>query len=170
MRPLTGPEGSAFFRVAEPEDIRQSVSVNVTDSLTFEQQAQYKYILDMDGGLGSSRVQGLFGSGSVPFLADSDWFLNFSTLLKAWVHYVPVSHDLLDLYDKLEYARSHDDHMRWIVQNAIGFKRKYLSREASKVQLRMQLQMYNALQAPDVRLDSSNVEVDFCSTNDAGVT
>ena len=51
----------------------------------------------------------------------------------------------------------------------MAFERRYLSRQAIKVQLRMQLQMYTALLASDVRTDATPISSDWCTLLDQGL-
>ncbi|KAK4695341.1 hypothetical protein P7C70_g8566, partial [Phenoliferia sp. Uapishka_3] len=56
--------GKVLFQTPTSADIQASTLVNVSLPMTFEVQSQYRYILDVDGGLGSSRRLGLLSSGS----------------------------------------------------------------------------------------------------------
>ena len=59
--------------------------------------------------------------------------------------------------------------MQAIVANAKALKDRYASREAVKQQLRLQLQLYSSLLAPDVALDESDVDTDWCQYVNQGI-
>ena len=91
-------------------------------------QLQYKYLLIVDGALISSNYQWVFGSGSVPVMLihpDNDfWFKSFLVPMK---HYVPVSYDLSDIEEKLNWLLAHDKEAEEISKNAFLFSEEYFS-------------------------------------------
>lgn len=167
MGPLTSDSDAwsrhALFSMPSAEQIQRMSNVTLAKKMTFRDQSQFKYVLDVDGGLGSSRRVGLLKSGSVPFFVDSPYYGNFEKLLVPWVHYVPVDEFLVDLVDKVRWLQDHEEHARFIVENAIKFADTYLSVQAAKEQLADMLTRYSDLLADDVDLDDSDVPVDFCS-------
>lgn len=157
-RPTVG-----LFEMPTSERIQAMSNVTVADKLSFVEQSKYKYILDVDGGLGSSRRVGLLQSGSVPFFVESAYFGNFERKLVPWVHYVPVDEYMTDLSDKIAYLQAHDDHAQLIVKNAIAFADAFLSKSAAREQFALMLHKYSDLLADDVDLDESDVPTDFCT-------
>lgn len=92
----------------------------------------YKYIIVTLGGTSapSDRLENILAySGSVVLLQESDWTYHFSSKLKPWVHYVPVSYSTADLTDKIEWLRAHDDMARRIAHNALNFGKSHLRLE-----------------------------------------
>ncbi|AAS18093.1 tyrosine kinase [Singapore grouper iridovirus] len=85
----------------------------LADSLTPEQQANYKYILCLWGHAPAFRLIRDLSLGSVVLLADVPpgqkrlelWFYN---LLVPWVHYVPVKGDLSDLATVIQWCRDNN--------------------------------------------------------------
>ena len=48
--PVTGKaEEVSFFDVATRTDVEQSMNISLDQTMTFEQQASFRYILDLDG-------------------------------------------------------------------------------------------------------------------------
>ena len=167
MPPLTaGPKelDTAYFPQPTNDDILREAGIQLSKQMTFYEQSQYKYIIDIDGGLGSSRRIAMLQTGSVPLLTESHWFCTHNKLLVPWVHYVPIAEDFSDLLDKVRWLREHDDYARSIVEHASAFADAYLSKQAAKEQFAAILSRYADLQAPDVKLDTSDVEIDFCKT------
>ncbi|GAA5847322.1 hypothetical protein JCM9279_000236 [Rhodotorula babjevae] len=165
MPPLTSEKftkGSAFFQLPSAARIQSMSNLVEAESISMVEQSGYKYIIDVDGGLGSSRRVGLLQSGSVPFFVDSPYFGNFEPTLRPWVHYVPVDEYLADLPAKVEWLKAHDGHAKFIVRNAIAFAEAYLSKQAAMEQFAEMLKAYADLQSPAVDLDSSDVLTDFC--------
>ncbi|GAA5877322.1 hypothetical protein JCM3774_001636 [Rhodotorula dairenensis] len=169
--PLTAkPEerDKGFFPQPTVQEILNSAGIELAKPMTFYEQSQYKYILDIDGGLGSSRRIAMLQTGSVPLLTESNWFCTHNKLLVPWVHYVPIAEDFSDLLDKVRWLRDNDDYARSIVEHASAFADAYLTKQAAKEQFAAILSRYADLQAPDVKLDHSEVEVDFCKGKPSG--
>ncbi|GJN93297.1 hypothetical protein Rhopal_006344-T1 [Rhodotorula paludigena] len=167
LPPLTGPEpieGQAFFPVPSPSLVQSMSNFTEGSKLSMREQSGFKYVLDLDGGLGSSRRVSTLGSGSVPFFVESPWYGNFEPTLRPWVHYVPVSEFLTDLPAKIAWLQEHEEHAQFIVRHATAFADTYLSKQAVMEEFALMLSKYADLQGPDVDLDSSDVLTDFCET------
>ncbi|MBS3905133.1 MAG: hypothetical protein KGZ39_07395 [Simkania sp.] len=54
---------------------------------------------------------------------DSQWFYD---ALEPYVHYVPISNQMEDLIEKIQWAQEHDVECKHIAENANAFVRKYL--------------------------------------------
>jgi hypothetical protein len=89
---------------------------------------RYKYIMVIDGNTMSSNGQWIFATGSVPIIVthpESQWWLKGE--LKPMVNYVPISYDLSDLKEKIEWLVTHDDEARQIAENALVLSRTVLT-------------------------------------------
>ncbi|GAA6004464.1 uncharacterized protein JCM10292_007083 [Rhodotorula paludigena] len=165
--PLTAEEpieGKAFFPVPSTRYVQAMSNLTEGNKLSMYEQSGYKYLVDIDGGLGSSRPIGVLSSGSVPIFIESQWYGSFHPTLRPWVHYVPVDEFLADLPAKIAWLQEHDEHARFIVRNAVAFAEAYLTKQAAMEEFAMMLKKYADLQGPDVDLDSSDVLTDFCET------
>lgn len=79
----------------------------------------YKYQLLVDGVTCTyPGTQWRLLSGCTTFKQESDDIMWFFSLLEPWVHYIPLRRDFTDVFDKILWARSHDDQAHQIAQNA----------------------------------------------------
>ena len=90
-----------------------------------EDQAKYKYLIDIAGG-GGTTWTGTHSKLGLPGLLfhhitpTKDYFHSH---IKPYVHYVPVSPDLSDLKEKYEWAESNPGQARTISNQATNFAR-----------------------------------------------
>jgi hypothetical protein len=80
---------------------------------------RHKYILIVDGNCIASAHQWVFGSGSVPIIVshpDNEFW--FKPYLKPMVNYVPITYDLSDLAEKVEWLVAHDEEAKAIAAAA----------------------------------------------------
>jgi hypothetical protein len=102
-----------------------------------------KYILIVDGNVIASAHQWVFGSGSVPIMITHPdnryWFQQY---LKPMKDYVPISYDLSDLEEKIEWLVAHDEEAKQIAENALlfaatifssKFQKRYIDREVQRL-------------------------------------
>jgi hypothetical protein len=75
----------------------------------------YKAIVDIDGHSWSSRFTALLCFSSVVIKVEPGHVDHFHPSLIPWKHYIPVSSDMSDLYEAVEYATS-DDHREAVSQ------------------------------------------------------
>lgn len=147
------------------EEVERSTGLKAVRPLDFTQQSRYKYILDLDGGLGSSRKPGILSSGSVLFAQESPWYTYYEPLMEPYKHYVPVNRWLHDLRDQVLWARERDDEMRAMVDTGRAFERKYLTVASTKLYMSILLDAYADLLTEPVN-GSEPVERDFCQLMD----
>lgn len=112
------------------DDIESTANITAKPPLTLEEHLSYKYILDVDGGLGSSRKRWMMLSGSVPFFQASAVHQWYEPLLVPWVHYVPLDRWFRDLVENILWARQNDDLARAVARNAELFATRFLSEDA----------------------------------------
>ncbi|CAN8067543.1 unnamed protein product [Agarophyton chilense] len=144
-------------------DIERTANITAKPELTLEQQTRYKYILDVDGGLGSSRKRWIMLSGSVPFFQASAVYQWYEPLLVPWLHYVPVDRWFRDLVEHIVWARQNDRAAHQIAENARFFSRHFLSEDAILEYLAVFLPKYAAL-LTDFRSANASVQ-DPCVEN-----
>ena len=68
-------------------------------------------------------------SGCVILLQETEFSYHFSSRFHPWVHYVPLSNNLADATEKVEWLQQHDDMARQLALNARAFGRSYLRLE-----------------------------------------
>lgn len=77
---------------------------------SYEQQRQFKIIIDIDGSAYSERFMKLLKMGAAVFKIAA--FDDIGTIaVRPWEHYIPIKMDLSDLAEKLEWARTHDEEL-----------------------------------------------------------
>lgn len=138
------------------EDIERSANISLKVPLTLEQHMEYKYILDVDGGLGSSRKRWMLKSGSASFFQKSAVSQWYEALLSGWVHYVPVDRWFRDLVENIRWAQQNDEKARQIAENGVAFAERFLTEDAILEYLAILLQKYSELQ-PDARHGNASV-------------
>lgn len=97
--------------------------------MTPNEQANYKYIINVDGHVSAFRLSLELGSGCCLILVASRYKMWFRHLLKPWVHYIPVKSDLSDLVEKIKWCKIHDTKCEQIATNSLEFFNKYLTKD-----------------------------------------
>lgn len=106
-------------------------------------QARYKYQISIEGNSAPDRLSWQLFLGSVVLIPDSPWQVtSVLTLLKPFVHYVPVLYDLSNLVERLEWLREHDDEARQIAHNGAVFAQRYLTCDSNIYYLDRLLRTY----------------------------
>jgi hypothetical protein len=106
-----------------------SLPFGLVPYMSNEDQCKYKYIIHIDGHVSAFRLSLELKMGSVILLVNSDWKMWYSDLLKPFIHYVPVSNDLSDIYDKIRWCKNNDEKCKEIVSNAKKFYEMYLQKD-----------------------------------------
>lgn len=79
----------------------------------------YKYQLLLDGVTCTyPGTQWRLLCGCATFKQESDDVMWFFPLLQPWVHYIPIKHNLSDVFEKLLWAQRNDSAVHQIAQNA----------------------------------------------------
>lgn len=86
----------------------------------------YKYQINVDGTVAAYRLPYLLGGSSVVFKQDSKYYEHFYSKLQKWKEFVPLKKDLSDLVESIEKAKTTDDAMLGIRDNAKNFVEKHL--------------------------------------------
>ena len=94
---------------------------------------KFKYIIVPSGHENkatSGRLAYLLAhSGAVILLQRHEHTHHFSSRLKPWVHYVPLSMNMADATEKVEWLREHDEMAKQLAENARNFGKSYLRME-----------------------------------------
>ncbi|KAE8620969.1 hypothetical protein XENTR_v10004629 [Xenopus tropicalis] len=86
----------------------------------------YRYLFNFRGVAASFRLKHLFLCGSLVFHVGDDWLEFFYHRLEPWVHYVPVSPDLADLRELLQFVSENDEEVKRIAERGHTFIRQFL--------------------------------------------
>ena len=94
-----------------------SLNISLAASLDYAALARYKYVIEAEGGLGSSRTCGLFVKhGGVVMRQRSAFKQFFAPLLVSGRHFVEVDRHWGDLRAQLAWLHEHDDEAQRIAQ------------------------------------------------------
>jgi|688.fasta_scaffold113091_3 hypothetical protein len=99
------------------------------NTLFFEEQIKYKYILHIDGFTAAWRLSKYMLSYSVILKVDSPWVEHFYNDLKPWIHYIPIKSDLSDLIQRIEWCRENDNICETIAKNAFQYVVENITKE-----------------------------------------
>jgi hypothetical protein len=94
------------------------------------EQARHKYILHLPGHSEAYRLGMEMYSGSVILYHPCQYRLWFFQWMKPWVHYIPLTGGIEDVYEKIRWCKANDEKCRVIAMNAREFAHKYLGRDA----------------------------------------
>merc|ERR1712187_306069 len=71
----------------------------------------------------------MFALGSTVLLVDNGWKEWYFSLMKPYVHYIPIKHDSSDACEKLSWARANPDKARSIAAQGKAFIEKCFTYE-----------------------------------------
>jgi len=108
----------------------KKLNLKLGKKLNLSEITNYKYIISIEGNIAAFRLTLELAYNSVILLVKSEFYIWHQPLLKPWVHYVPVKHDLSDLMDKIEWCRNNDKKCKIIAKNAVEFFKKYIQKES----------------------------------------
>ena len=98
----------------------------VDDHMSLEEVARYKYIIVLNGMDKGTNLQWALWTESVPLMlppAHESWLRE--TLLRPWVHYVPLTPEFDDLLDKITWLRANPEAAKRIALAGRAFLAKY---------------------------------------------
>lgn len=100
-----------------------------SEFMSYAEQAENKYILNIDGHVSAFRLSMELASGSVVFLQEnSPYSMWYKPYLVAYTHYVPVEYDLSNLTEQIQWCMSHQTECAQIAVNARQFYDRFLSK------------------------------------------
>jgi hypothetical protein len=122
--------GNPYLQLIEPKTLPfwNPVTNGLVKPLTPEEQANYKYIINVDGHVNAFRLSLELSMGSVVLLGDSKYRVWFRRYLIPYVHYVPVKDDLSNLFDQIRWCRENDSKCEEIAKNAKIFYNTFLTK------------------------------------------
>uniref|UniRef100_A0A8C5QUJ4 Protein O-glucosyltransferase 1 n=1 Tax=Leptobrachium leishanense TaxID=445787 RepID=A0A8C5QUJ4_9ANUR len=87
---------------------------------------KYKYLFNFRGVAASFRLKHLFLCGSLVFHVGKDWQEFFYHRLEPWLHYIPVSQDLSDIRELLQFVTENDEEAKKIAERGRSFIAQHL--------------------------------------------
>lgn len=118
-------QGEKYLVLLEPEKL----PFKLAKKLTPQEQAEYKYVINVDGHVSAYRLSMELESGSVVLLVNSKYKLWYRDMLEPFTHFVPIKEDLSDLVEKILWCKANDSKCKKIASNALAFTKKYLSKD-----------------------------------------
>jgi hypothetical protein len=113
------------------EMIEQGISLK--ERIPMNEQLKYKYLINVDGHSATNRLSYLLKCGSLLLMVESRFVVGdqywYSHLLIPFEHYIPIKFDLSDLVEQIKWCRENDDKCKQIMENAVKFYNKYLTKE-----------------------------------------
>jgi hypothetical protein len=98
----------------------------VKSELSITEFFQYKYLLSIEGNDVATNLKWALASNSVVLMPAphvESWFVE--SLLKPYVHYVPVKNDFSDLYTQKQWCDKHPERCTEIIRQANAFVRPF---------------------------------------------
>jgi hypothetical protein len=120
------------------------------------EMTKYKYLFNMPGsskGSYSRHMQTALCSNATVFLWDNKYYEFYYSLLKPWIHYLPVSEKTLD--ERLAWVRDHQPEAEQIASNGFEFCMTHLRSSAFPVYWFQLFTMHDLLQAYEVEVKVS---------------
>ena len=105
-----------------------SLPFDLVPSLTYIEQASYKYIIHIDGHVTAFRLSLELSMNSVILMVKTDWEIWFSHLLIPYHHYIPVKNDCSDIIEQIKWCKANNEKCKQIAKNARLFYDTYLSK------------------------------------------
>ena len=117
--------GDSYYRTISKNIIDK---YGTSDYLKYEQQSDYKYIINLPGHSSSFRLGSLFKLKSVVLhVLHPEYKIWYDHLLKPYIHYVPLRVDLRDLVKQIEWCKKNPVLCKKIVENAYEFYQNHLT-------------------------------------------
>jgi len=156
-------DGYGLISFPSAKEIESSTGIHRSPFMNFYNQSRYKYILDLDGGLGSSRKVGILNSGSLLIMQDSPWKNWYDPCLKPFYHFIPFARDLSNLINCVKWARQNDQKVQHIVKAARDFADRFLSFHSAKLYFSTLLNLYaKEILVDKDKIDDSVIEINYC--------
>lgn len=159
-------QNEKYLRTIEIEDLPFGLS----NRLSPQEQAGYKYIINVDGHVTAFRLSMELSMGSVILLVDSPWKIWYRDMLVPYEHYVPVREDLSNLIEQIKWCRENDLKCQGIAQNALQFFNTYLHKKGVldymqktliDIKSEMGIYLYNTVTPLDTLIQMEYNQLDF---------
>ena len=109
---------------------KDKLPFKLVPKLSYKEQSTYKYIIHIEGHVSAHRLACELGMNSVILLVESEWKSWISKFLVPFKHYIPISSDLTDIYEKIKWCKNNDVECKKIAKNCLDFYNTYLTKDA----------------------------------------
>merc|ERR1719296_469743 len=89
-----------------------------------EMTAQHRYVFHVGNNGYADRSRRMFALGNLVLMVENGWKEWFHSLLRPWVHYIPIKEDSSDVCEKLQWARAHPEEAEAIAGRGRAFIEK----------------------------------------------
>ncbi|GJP66435.1 hypothetical protein CLOP_g23369 [Closterium sp. NIES-67] len=129
---------------AEFQDSLRDDGIEMGNRLGPSELQGYKYELDVDGGTGSGRVCGILSSNQMLIKQGSEYTQFFDPLLCPNRHFVSTHRYFSNLFERIQWARDHDNEAQRIVKQANRLASEVCSWEGRRLYWAILLAKYSA--------------------------
>ncbi len=96
--------------------------------LSYSEQSNYKYIINLPGHVSSFRLSTLLKLKSVILhVPNTDNYIWYEYLLKPYIHYIPIDKNLNNLLSQIRWCQKNTKACKAIIENCSIFYNKYLT-------------------------------------------
>lgn len=121
---------SSYWEVTLGDLIDEFFAFFPKKSASWDEYIQHKYLIELDGYVaGTPGCAWKLLSNCAVFKHDSPFILWYFRVMKPWVHYIPVKSDLSDVFEKLNWAKTHDEEAKQIAENGRRFAKENIMPE-----------------------------------------
>lgn len=122
--------GHRDWRVLRDDLVEEFYAFFPKKEATWDEYIGHKYLPELDGYVaGTPGFAWKLLSNCAVFKHDSPYITWFHNALRPWVHYVPFKQDLSDIFEKLQWAKDHDEEMKQIAENGRQFAKENIMPE-----------------------------------------
>ena len=108
----------------------------------------HKVLLAVEGNDVPSSLRWMMQANSVVLMAPPTCETNFcETLLRPWVHYVPLKEDMTDLREKHEWILRNPEHAKQIIQASQEWSRAFCARKLQERGNRCIVSLYKKIRS-----------------------
>ncbi|RUS19890.1 glycosyl transferase family 90-domain-containing protein [Endogone sp. FLAS-F59071] len=143
------------------DEIAKSIGITLVPPVPIETQTQYKYVIDVDGGLGSSRKSSILKGKSTLIRQDSMFYQHYDPLLRPMQHFIPLDFNLRDVTQIVSFLQRNDALAKRVADAGHDFAQRHLNAESYRLYWAILLRRYTALLDSPPR-NTSDVGVDAC--------
>ena len=136
---------AVLYPMSRIPEIEASTNLSTTEPRSWEQQASYRYVIDIDGDLGSSRKPGILTSGSLLLTQRSSSYNYFEPLMLPGRDFLLYEQWFDTLPNIVRWAQQHDEAAHDMQQSGQHFADEYLSFDAAKEYISILLIEYSRL-------------------------
>ncbi|CAD5110907.1 DgyrCDS269 [Dimorphilus gyrociliatus] len=127
--------------------------------IPLDEHCKYKYLFNFRGVAASFRFKHLFLCKSLVFHVGDEWQEFFYQTMKPWVHYIPVSTDLKEAEELINFVKENDKIAKEIANRGYEFIWNHLRMEDIECYWEKLLKRYAKLLKFKVKLDSSLIRI-----------